>query len=264
MDPEKMKGLIRTGKVYDLGMEYYVGMPHHPNHPPFAFSLTKLHGDVLYKDGVSACNDLFTTGGHTGTHFDSLGHISVKGEVHGVKDISNWQDYQGLKKVGIETVQPVVTRGVLLDIAGLEGTDCLDSSYRIDSNALRRALDRQGSDIAKGDAVLIRTGWIRHFGDPNKYVAHEHGCPGLVEDGADWLVNKGVAYVGGDTLALEKTPTPNLPVHVILLVRNGIHIMEAMNLEPLAADGIYEFLFMVSPLKIRGGTASPVRPVAVA
>jgi len=264
MDPEKIKGLIRTGKVYDLGMEYYVGMPHHPNHPPFAFSLTKLHGDVVYKDGVSACNDLFTTGGHTGTHFDSLGHISMKGQVHGVKDISKWQGYQGLKKVGIDTVKPVVTRGVLLDIAGLEGIDCLDASYRIDSKILDRAAGRQGSDITKGDAVLIRTGWIRYFGDPNMYVGHEHGCPGLVEDGAKWLVKRGVAYVGADTLALEKTPTPNLPVHVILLVQNGIHIMEAMNLDPLAMDGIHEFLFMVSPLKIRGGTASPVRPVAVA
>jgi kynurenine formamidase len=264
MDPERIKGLIRTGKVYDLGMEYYVGMPHHPNHPPFAFSLTKLHGDVVYKDGVCACNDLFTTGGHTGTHFDSLGHISINGEVHGVKDISKWQDYQGLKKVGIETVKPVVTRGVLLDIAGLEEIDCLDSNYRIDSSVLERALDRQECNVAKGDAVLIRTGWIRYFGEPNIYVGHEHGCPGLVEDGAEWLIKKGVAYVGADTLALEKTPTPNLPVHVILLVRNGIHIMEAMNLEPLASDGTYEFLFMVSPLKIRGGTASPVRPVAVA
>ncbi len=121
MDPERIKGLIRTGKVYDLGMEYYVGMPHHPNHPPFAFSLTKLHGDVPYKDGVSACNCLFTTGGHTGTHFDSLGHISVKGEVHGVKDIAKWQDYQGLKKVGIETVKPVVTRGVLLGYCRARG-----------------------------------------------------------------------------------------------------------------------------------------------
>lgn len=70
--------------------------------------------------------------------------------------------------------------------------------------------------------------------------------------------------MGSDTVALEKTPSANLPVHVILLARNGIHIIEVMYLEELAADRVYEFLFMVSPLKIRGGTASPVRPVAVA
>ena len=263
MDPQIIKRIVRKGKTYDLGMEYYVGMPHHPNHPPFAFSLTKMHGDVIYPGGVSACNCLFTTGGHTGTHFDAHGHISLDGEVYGVGDIRPWQDYHGLKKAAIDQVPPVVTRGVLLDIAGLEGVSCLDADYEIGSDALKAALKKQHGTIAKGDAVLIRTGWIRYFSDTQAYTGHEGGCPGLIEAGADWLVQKGAAYVGGDTLALEKTPCPNLPVHVILLVRNGIHILEAMNLEDLAHDKVTEFLFMAAPLKIRGGTASPVRPIAV-
>ncbi len=263
MDPERMRRLIRNGKVYDLGMEYYVGMPHHPNHPPFAFSMIKLHGEIVYEGGVSSSNCLFTTGGHTGTHFDALGHFSLNGRVHGVGDIKPWQDYTGLRQGGIDQVPPVVTRGVLLDIAGLEGARCLESEYRIDAQVLKRAAQRQGSNIEPGDAVLIRTGWIKHFHDPVKYVSHHEGCPGLVEDGALWLVEQGISNVGADTVALEKTPTANLPVHVILLVQNGIHIMEVMNLEDLASDEAYEFLFMVSPLKIKGGTASPVRPVAV-
>jgi kynurenine formamidase len=263
MDPEKIKKLVRKGKVYDLGQEYYIGMPHHPNHPPFAFSLTKVHGDVVYKDGVSASNCLFTTGGHTGTHFDAHGHISRNGQVYGVGDIGPFQDYTGLKKAGIENVSPVVTRGVLLDIAGLEETSCLNPDYAIGVKALELASERQGTPVEKGDAVIIRTGWARYFGNVQKYIAHEEGCPGLIEEGAHWLVEKGAAYAGADTLALEKTPDPSLPVHVILLVRNGIHIIEAMNLEEIAKDEVYEFLFMASPLKIRGGTASPVRPVAV-
>ena len=263
MDRKDIGSLIRKGKVYDLGMEYYVGMPHHPNHPPFAFSLTKLHGEVLYEGGVSACNCLFTTGGHTGTHIDALGHIALKGEVHGVGDIGPWQTYEGLKKGGIDEVDPVVTRGVLLDIAQLEGKDCLESDYEIESRALEEATKRQGCSIEPGDTVLIRTGWIKYFDDPPKYNSHHDGCPGLVEDGAEWLVAQGVRYIGADTVALEKTPTPNLPVHVILLVKNGIHIIEAMNLETIAEDRVYEFLFMASPLKIRGGSASPVRPVAL-
>jgi len=264
MDPKKIAQLVTTGKVYDLGMEYYVGMPHHPNHPPFAFSLTKLHGEMVYEGGVSACNCLFTTGGHTGTHFDALGHISLKGEVHGVGDISPWQAYEGLKRGGIHEVAPVVTRGVLLDIAGLEGKSCLDPDYRIGIKTLQEAVKRQEISIEKGDALLIRTGWIKYFQEPVKYNGHHEGCPGLVEEGAEWLVSKGVRYVGADTVALEKTPTPNLPVHVILLVRNGIHIIEAMNLEQIAQERVYEFLFFASPLKIRGGSASPVRPVAMA
>jgi kynurenine formamidase len=263
MNPDTIKQLIHTGKVYDLGMDYYVGMPHHPNHPPFAFSLTKKHGDLVYEGGVSASNCLFTTGGHTGTHFDAIGHISLNGEIHGVEDITPFQDYHGLKKGGIEQAQPAVARGVLLDIAGLEGVSCLDADYRIGARTLQMALERQKVSLAAGDAVLIRTGWIQYFDDPLKYTSHQEGCPGLVVDGAQLLVKSGAAYVGADTVALEKTPVANLPVHVVLLVKNGVHIIEAMNLEKLAADGVYEFLFMASPLKIRGGTASPVRPVAV-
>ena len=158
----------------------------------------------------------------------------------------------------------MVARGVLLDIAGIEGKQCLASSYRIDAKALEEATIRQGIQIEKGDAVLIRTGWIKYFHKPVKYTSHHDGCPGLVEEGAEWLVARGAKYIGADTIALEKTPSTNLPVHVILLVNNGIHIIEAMNLEEIAGDKVYEFLFMVSPLKIRGGTASPVRPIALA
>ena len=263
MNPEILREVVKTGRVYDLGMEYFVGMPHHPNHPPFAFSLTKLHGEMVYEGGLSASNCLFATGGHTGTHFDALGHISLNGEVHGVGDIGPWQEYEGLKKGGIHEAAPAVCRGVLLDIAGLEGQDILGNEYEIGQEALQRAAEKQAVTIEQGDAVLIRTGWIRYYHDPVKYVSHHDGCPGLTEEGARWLVSRGVRYVGADTLALEKTPS-SLPVHGILLVQNGIHILEVMYLNDLAADGVFEFLFVASPLKIRGGTASPVRPLAIA
>jgi kynurenine formamidase len=263
METRKLIQYIKHGKIYDLGMEYYVGMPHHPNHPPFAFSLTKLHGEVTYDGGVSASNCLFTTGGHTGTHFDALGHIAVNSSIYGVEDITPWQDYRGLQRGDISRVPPVVTRGVLLDIPALEGLSCLPSNYSIGSECLEKATTRQGLRIEQGDAVLVRTGWIQYYDTPVKYLSHNNGCPGVVSTGASFLVDQGVKYVGGDTIAFEKTPSANLEVHVILLVNNGIHIIEAMNLEELARDRIYEFLFFVSPLKIRGGTASPVRPIAM-
>jgi kynurenine formamidase len=264
MDPRKIKNLVGKGRIYDLGMEYYVGMAHHPNHPPFAFSLTKLHGEMVYPGGISASNCLFTTGGHTGTHFDALGHISLQGQVHGVGPIGPWQGYQGLRKGGIETVPPVVTRGVLLDIAGLEGAPCLSHDYEIGADALQRAVRAAKVSLQKGDAVLIRTGWIQRFEDPQAFISHHEGCPGLVEEGARWLVEQGASFVGADTVALEKTPTSHLPVHGILLAQHGVHILEVLNLEELAQEREYQFLFIASPLKIRGGTASPVRPVAIA
>jgi kynurenine formamidase len=264
MESEVLKNLIKTGKVYDLGMEYYVGMPHHPNHPPFAFSLTKVHGDMVYPGGVSAANCMFATGGHTGTHMDAHGHIAVDNKVYGVGDITEWQSYEGLKKGGIDKVSPVVSRGVCLDIAALHDVDCLDSGHGIGEKDLAAACQRQGVHIEAGDAVLVRTGWICHYPDAREYIAHHQGCPGLVENGARWIIEKGATIVGSDTVALERTPSSDLPVHQLLLVSNGIHIIEVMNLDELAGDSVKQFLFVVSPLKIRGATASPVRPIAVA
>ncbi|MCB2228689.1 MAG: cyclase family protein [Desulfarculaceae bacterium] len=264
MNPEELAALAQKAKVYDLGMDYFVGMPHFPTHPPFTFSLGRLHGDLPYGDeGLTAANCVFSTGGHTGTHIDALGHISVNRQVHGVGDITPFQGYEGLKKGGIEEVDPIFCKGHLLDIAGHLGVDCLESGYPIDPPALEGASRACGAELGPGDAVLIRTGWIQHFSDPQKYIGHEHGAPGLVESGARWLADKGVKFVGSDTSALEKTPSPGLPVHGILLVENGIHIMEVLNLEELAADKAADFLFIALPLKIRGGTGSPIRPIAV-
>jgi kynurenine formamidase len=184
--------------------------------------------------------------------------------VYGVGDITPHQGYEGLRRGGIDQVAPVVSRGVCLDIAGLRGVECLGPQDMVGREELEAACQRQGVAVAPGDAVLIRTGWIRYFDDARRYISHHDGCPGLVEEGAQWLVEQGAAIAGADTVALERTPTANLPVHQILLVRNGVHIIEVMNLDELAHDGVSDFLFMVSPLKIRGGTASPVRPVAVA
>ena len=152
---------------------------------------------------------------------------------------------------------------LVLDIPSLEGVRCLDSGYSIGASSLEAAAKQGGVELAQGDAVLIRTGWIQHFSDPQKYISHEKGAPGLVEDGARWLAAKGVKFVGSDTVALEKTPSSGLPVHGILLVQNGIHIMEVLNLEELAAEKVASFLFIALPLKIRGGTGSPIRPIAV-
>lgn len=158
---------------------------------------------------------------------------------------------------------PVVSRGVFLDIAGLEGVPVLDAEYSIGAEVLERAVQRQGVTVERGDTLLFRTGWIQYFYNAGKYISHHEGCPGLTEDGAAWLVDRGVAFVGSDTSALEKTPTRTLSVHGILLCRHGIYIMEMLNLEDLARDSVYEFLFVACPLKIRGGTGSPIRPIAL-
>jgi kynurenine formamidase len=264
MELESLKGLVKRGKIYDLGQPYFPGMPHHPNHPPFAFCLAKKHGDVQYGDGVCAANDLFSMGGHTGTHIDALGHISKNGKVFPGQDVDSLQDYQkGISMVGIDQTPPIFSRGVLLDVASALRKEVLDREDGIGAMELEITQGHQNLDIRENDAVLIRTGWSRYWSQPREYVSFDAGAPGINESGALWLADRKIRITGSDTTAYEKTPAPSLPVHALLLVEKGIQIIEMMNLEDLARDRVYEFLFIVIPLRIIGGTASPVRPVAI-
>ena len=166
---------------------------------------------------------------------------------------------EGLGKWSIDTVPPILRRGVLLDFAG-DGP--LAKDREITPDDLDAAVRTQHVEIRPGDVVLLRTGWATYFTDPAKFIAAVRG-PGPARAGAEWLSRRGVFAAGSDTVAFEKVPDPAMPVHVHLLVESGIHIIECLNLEELAAASVYEFLFIALPLKIRGGTASPVRPVAV-
>jgi kynurenine formamidase len=249
--------LLGAAKLFDLAQPYFVGMPHHPVHPPFLFSLVKSHGEYVGPNGNSSASDAIALGTHVGTHLDGLCHFSCGGKLHGGEEAAALQSYTaGLARFSIDTVPPIVRRGVLLDIAGGEP---LARDFEITPEHLAAA---QRAEIRQGDVVLLRTGWARYFEDPGKFVSAVHG-PGPAIEGARWLSARGVYAVGSDTVAFEKVPNPAMPVHVHLLVEKGIHIIECLNLEELAAARVYEFAFLAMPLKIRGATASPVRPVAL-
>jgi kynurenine formamidase len=259
---------IRQAKLYDLAQPYFVGMPHYPTHPPFLFGLTKKHGDLVLEGGVSSAADSIALGSHVGTHIDALCHFSCGGKLHGGMDATAVQsDGGGIREHSVDNIAPILRRGVLLDIAGRENVDALATEFSIGADRMEDTARLQGVEIRKGDVVLLRTGWARYWNDPVRYVAGGKGAvaagPGPELEGARWLSRQGVYAVGSDTIAFEKVPNANMPVHVHLLVENGIHIIEALNLEELARDRVYEFVFMATPLKIRGGTGSPIRPIAL-
>jgi kynurenine formamidase len=256
--------LIGAAKVYDLAQPYFVGMPHHPVHPPFLFGLVKSHGEYVGPAGNSSASDAIALGTHVGTHLDALCHFSCGGRLHGGADAAPAQSYvSGLARFSIDTVPPILRRGVLLDIVGLEGGGPLARDFEIMPRHLDAAVRAQGIEVRAGDVVLLRTGWARYFEDPGKFVSGVQG-PGPSTAGALWLSERGVYAAGSDTVAFEKVPDPSMPVHVHLLVEKGIHIIECLNLEELAAARVYEFVFVAIPLKIRGATASPIRPIALA
>lgn len=263
--PDELLNLLQRSHVYDLAQPYFIGMPHYPTHPPFLFSLTKKHGDIVLEGGVSSAADAITFGGHVGTHMDALCHFSCGGKLHGGIDVEHKQDYaDGLKDHSIDTVPPIVRRGVLLDIAGISGA--LSKEFAITPEHLEGAVREEGVTIKQGDVVLLRTGWAQFWNDPVRFITGGAGSqptgPGVELAGAQWLSAHKIFAAGSDTVAFEKVPS-TMPVHVHLLVESGIHIIECLNLDALAQARVYEFLFIALPLKIRGGTGSPIRPVAI-
>ena len=249
---------LAGARVYDLGQPYFPGMPHWPVHPPFLFGLTKQHGDIVGPAGNSSAADAMALGSHVGTHIDALCHFSCGGKLHGGLAVDDLQSYAGgLKKYSVDTIAPILRRGVLLDLAGDGGPMAED--FEITPQQLEAA---RKTEIRRGDVVLLRTGWGRYFEDARKFV-NETRLPGPGLAGAQWLSNRGIFAAGSDTVAFEKSPVAEMPVHVHLLVESGIHIIECLNLEELAADGVAEFLFVGVPMKIRGATGAPVRPLAL-
>ncbi len=264
-----LDAVLQGVQVIDLGRQLTIGMPQSPNHPAFWHALPRRHGDKVRPDGGSAANDIITMGTHVGTHIDALSHVSQDGRLHGDLDAIQAGVGGRYAELGAHTIEPMVRRGVLLDIPALLGLGRCAPGQEITAENLEQACARQGVEVRSGDVVLIRSGWGQHFdtGDRAAYIGHDSGVPGVGAAGAQWLADRKVHAAGADTIAFECLPAGSghsvLPAHSVLLVTHGIYIIEAMALEELAERAPSEFLFVLSPLPIFGATGSPARPLAV-
>ncbi|NJD27968.1 MAG: cyclase family protein [Chloroflexi bacterium] len=254
-------------RVFDLSHPWFQGMPAAPNRVPYVFTMVLRHGDRPRDDGVSAANELVVLSGHTGTHLDALGHVSRGGLLHGGIPVSGIEaPAGGIRELGVETVPPILCRGVLLDVAATRHVDCLPPAYEVTSDDLEAAEARLDTPVRPGDGVLIRTGWGRYWPDPQEYQAGTNGWPGPGPAAAEWLIRRRIIIAGSDTPPFEVVrPDRNVrPVHGRLLVDAGIYILESLSLDQLgAADVTTAFVLVALPLKLVGATGSPVRPVAI-
>ncbi|WP_435120744.1 cyclase family protein [Amycolatopsis thermoflava] len=250
-------------RIADLSQPLENGMPSSPTHPPFRFALAQRHGDVVREDGLTGSHELIVMGGHVGTHMDAVSHVAADGVLHGGVPVAKALERGRYRVGGIEAVPPILCRGVLFDIPRLREVPRLGPGEAVTAEDLAAT----GLDVHAGDVALVRTGWAQLWDRPADYLGGEGGVPGLDASGAEWLAERGVRAVGGDTIALEQISPEaglgRLPVHRILLQENGINIIEVMNLEELAAAGPAEFLFVCAPLPVVGATGAPVRPLAV-
>jgi kynurenine formamidase len=284
--------LVTQGKTYDLGLPYDRYSYKWPGHSP---------GEIITfrsPEGVKDQKDLaFTTPekGNTGgtawhsnalfindnvaTQIDGLAHITHGEDNHwynGFKE-EEWGGNFGVRKAGVLTIPPIVARGVMIDVAGFKNTDALPSSYEITVEDLQGALAKQGVDVTPGTVVLVRTGTARFWGQngSDHQKISQHDTAGLGMKATKWLVEqKGAMAIGTDTSGLEVLPPRPEdsqavggsfnPIHVYLLVEQGIHILEFHNQEQLAADRVYEFAYILSTNALRGTVAgTAMRPIAM-
>jgi kynurenine formamidase len=203
--------------------------------------------------------------GQVGTQIDGFSHQSIGDTLYNCVRVSETQTRNGFTRLGIENVGMLMTRGVLLDIAKLKGVEILAEDYEITTEDLQAALVGENLTLEPGDAVIISTGWGRLWTrDAERFLGP---APGIGVPAAQWLAAQDPMLVGADNQPVEIQPNPDpqisLPIHQIMLVVNGIHLLERMDLEELAAREVYEFAFVIQPLKIQGATGATVAPVAI-
>lgn len=263
-------GLPRNGVVIDLSQTLDAGSPLGP--APRSFHMVALaHGALPHSEFASKENELIYVEElaahpyHVGTHLDGLGHVGIAGRMYNGHRLEELFAVDGLERLGAEQIPPFVTRGVLLDIAGLVGVDVLSDSFEITADLLQAAADGQGIEPRPGDAILLNTGWAELWlRDPERYAASE---PGAVVDAAHWLIDRRPSVVGADNWAFEVVPPvdPERPfiVHQHLITEAGIYILENIVTRELCEREISEFLFLMNPIAVRGATGAMVRPAAV-
>jgi kynurenine formamidase len=261
--------LLRATRVYDLEQPRFHGMPIHPSHRPgYFYALHRRHRDTFHPElhGTrSGASGVLTMMEHTGTHIDALCHQAHELRMFGEVEVDDAETPGGFTQLGVETVPPLVGRGVLLDVAGWKGQTPLPPAYSIGADDLAACAAAQGVDVQRGDVLLVRTGFATLWHDEAAYLR----AAGVGKSGTLWAAERGVIAVGADNMAWD-APDDRDPdtgatlfAHVYLLPQKGIYIIENLNLEELARDRRWEFGFIAAPLKFQGATGSPLRPLAL-
>lgn len=268
---------IEGGRVYDLSVEYFIGMPswQAAGDPHYRMWMTHTpHGTVVddplgvgeaMNEHVSYTGAAVSMYTHMGTHIDALSHFGLDGRIWNGFSAREHLGDRGWSVAGAEKLPPIVARGVLLDVAAAKGLDMLKAGHRVTRDDLVHTIERQNTPIEEGDVVLIRTGRMRLYEDAAAYM---EDAPGLSMSAARYLVEeRGAMAVGADNLSFEAFPSEidgnYVPLHTYLLAQQGAPILEVVNLEDLARDGVFEIAFVAASLKLRGADAAPLRPLAM-
>ena len=258
--------LVREGRIVELGQVIGPGTPVPLHRPPVSRFMNRDGGDYAAggkrPGGFQFAEDTVLLPVHTGTHIDGLAHAWHGDLLYNGFPADGIRSTTGAQRCGAEKLGALVSRGVLVDL--VPGGGAMSAGEAVTRRRLEAALDEAGAAVGTGDVVLLRTGWLEAHGrDAATYFAAE---PGLDVEAARWLADLGVAAVGADNAAVERMPFPEgevFPVHQLLIRDRGVPLIEGLVLGELALSGAREFLFVALPLKLEGGTGSPLAPIAV-
>jgi kynurenine formamidase len=249
-------GLARQGRMYDLGRVLDESAPVFPGRHFRQTLVTTAHhanpGGGLGDNRVNWITEVISGTTQIGTHLDALSHLQIGNRGYNGWSVAELAEPRGVRRLGIETVPQIVTRGWLVDVGDLAAGDVI-------------GVDRvTGLEPEPGDAVLFHTGWGSLWHDPEAYLAGQPG-PGL--ELATWLAERGVALTGCDTWSYGPVPPedPARPFEVpqILNVHHGVFIVENLDTSSLAADGVREFALILTHPKLRGATGAWTSPIAL-
>jgi kynurenine formamidase len=251
-------GLVREGRLYDLGRVLDEDIPVFPGRFFRQTLVTTAHhansAQPVGHNEVNWVTEQVSSTMQLGTHLDALSHLQIGDRGYNGWSVAELSDNSGVKRLGVETVPQIVTRGWLVDVsaeASAPGDVITPEHVR-------------GIEPAPGDAVLFHTGWGANWDDPEAYLAGEPG-PGLAL--AAWIVDHGVALTGCDTWSYGPVPAedPNRPFEVpqTLNVRHGVFIVENLDTSELAAEGVREFALVLTHPKLRGATGAWTSPIAL-
>jgi len=262
----------RTGKVYRLGLPIQrEGVPVFPYRgAPQRLTLTSQTDRMLQAygaaEGVGANEDVLVMASHNGTHMDALCHVFADRQHYNGFSCDGFESFAGAPRCGIDKLNGFAGRAVLLDLPAHQGVDWLTPGQPIGSGDLEACRAAQGVEISAGDILLVRTGWLDLFATlaPGEEPPYEQ--PGLNLDSVAFVRDHDISVVGADNAAIECIPFDHdvfLSVHIELLVKLGIPLLEHLVLTSMAADRCYESLLCVSPLPVTGAAGSPINPIAI-
>lgn len=257
--------LITTGKVYSLGVETAEDSPAYGTRT-FSIDIIASGANVpVGTDAVTSNDERVTTSFGIGSQIDGLGHLGIGNQYYNGLTTAQIVADGGLVELGTHTIPPIVTRGVLLNMAKHLGVDMVSEGTAFNRVDIEAAAGAQGIDIRSGDVVLFHTGWMQLLGTDNqRFISVQ---PGVGVEGAEYLADLGVVAIGADTPALEVIPFENpqrvFAVHQTLLAKKGVYILESMNTAELAADGVQEFMFVLGQPKFKGAVQTVINPIAI-